>query len=266
MYPVSLRDYQILGTDMNASEAYLDYRRGKKFRPKGHRIFIPSFPKSGSTYLSYIFYQIPEYKEVGLCLGTDRREQELAVVKLLDMHRFYDNFVVKHHVRYSGATHKLIEQFCLHPVLLVRNIFDSIVSFRDHSRVGGRVHQFAYMPEDLNDRDEEDILKFVARMIAPWFFNFFMSWTECEDKLTVTYEEINADVVAVVMKISDHYKLGLAEKGVRTAVFKAGDQPNRTRLNKAIVGRGNDLPDSVKKIVTDMAEYYRGYDLSLMGL
>ena len=249
-----------------AAADYLDYLKRRTFASDHHRILLACFPKSGSTYLARVLSLLPGYSKAPLVTGYGRREQELSADKLLAAHRSCGNYVAQHHVRYSAATERLMGQFCLKPVVLVRNIFDTIVSIGDHLRDEPPDIAQACVPADIGEWNDERTFHFIVDMIVPWYFNFFASWSQCDDKLLVTYEDIHADVLGVVGRMSDRYGLNLAGDDIRSAVEEANRQGADTRRNKAVLGRGESLPDEVRAKVAGLARYYEGIDFAAIGL
>ncbi|MHC5059451.1 MAG: methyltransferase domain-containing protein [Planctomycetota bacterium] len=249
-----------------AAADYLEYHAGRSFASDRHRILLACLPKSGSTYLARMLSLRPGWSKAPLVTGYGRREQELSVERLLAAHRAYGNYVAQHHVRYSDVTRRLMERFVLKPVVLVRNIFDAAVSVRDHLLDELPAISQAYVPADIAGWDEERQFHFIADMVMPWYFNFFASWADCPDKLLVAYEEMHADAFAVVRRIADHYGLGVADGEIRAAVEEAGGSGEATRKNKGVLGRGDGLPDDVKRKIADLARYYEGVDFSIIGL
>ena len=102
----------------------------RKFFPKRNHVLIACFPKSGSTYLRTIIANLPNMVPVTLTTGYDRREQELSIEQLIFNHK--KNYVASHHTRYSLITQKLMDDFEICPIVLVRNIYDVIISLHDH--------------------------------------------------------------------------------------------------------------------------------------
>jgi hypothetical protein len=249
-----------------AAADYLEYHAGRSFASGRHRILLACSPKSGSTFLARILSLLPGWTKVPLVTGYGRREQELSVERLLAAHRACGNFVAQHHVRYSDVTRRLMERFVLRPVVLVRNIFDTAVSVRDHLCDEFQAISQAYVPEDIRRWDDERAFHFIADMLMPWYFNFFATWADCPDKLLVRYEEIHADVGAVVRRIGEHYGLGVTDAEAAVAVEEAGRSGEATRKNKAVLGRGEGLPDEVKRKIMALAGYYEGIDFSVIGL
>ena len=105
------------------------YTRSKPLRGK-KCILLACFPKSGSTYLSKIISSYENFRKVDLVPSYGNREQELDIRKLHQNKKY--NYIAQQHVRSSFETEKLINQFELKTIILVRNIYDIIPSLRDH--------------------------------------------------------------------------------------------------------------------------------------
>lgn len=161
-----------------------------------HHILVACFPKSGSTWLSEVLSALPGFARINLVPVYDRREQELAFERLLVAHHL--NYVAQHHCRYSLATQHCLRAFSIKPVILVRNIFDCVVSMKDHIDRGidnpvTRIGPLAYIPRAYDGWPAEARLDFVVDMCVPWYFNFFVSWQDSDAGVWVRYEDLLAD-------------------------------------------------------------------------
>src|SRR5579871_4444622 len=101
-------------------------RNGQIVPGGGKHILIACMPKSASTYLCGAISNLPGMKEAVLTVGHHRREQELCPLECALVHNF--NYVASHHVRYSDATREIMRRYSIFPVILVRNIYDCVVS------------------------------------------------------------------------------------------------------------------------------------------
>ena len=105
---------------------------------------------------------------------------------------------------------------------------------------------------------------FIADMMMPWYFNFYLSWYYFEGGVRITYEEINADIHSVIHRILDYCEIDFDEQDVNNAVSQA--QHSNTRKNKGITGRGRDLPPSVIEKIVKMSRYYENVDFKPIGI
>jgi len=227
-----------------------------------HYLLLACFPKSGSTYLSAVLANLPGFSKVQLVSVYGKREQEIEPALIaLNADR---NYVAQHHVRYSEATAELIRQFSLKPIVLVRNIFDAIISFRDHIRNESVLFPMAYASPCCVAWDDERLETFIADMIAPWYFNFFASWSEAPEKLLLRYEDLQSNPHAVLRCARSHFNIACTDKDIEAAILAA--QSQATRKNKAINGRGQSLSENARLHIHRLASYYDGLDLTPMGL
>ena len=99
-------------------------------RGKGTFVFIASMPKSGSTFMARVMEQLTGYPYVALTYGYERDEQNLYLPTLIDT--FGRGSVTHQHVRATGPNLELMREFKVRPVILTRNLFDVVISIRDH--------------------------------------------------------------------------------------------------------------------------------------
>jgi hypothetical protein len=231
-----------------------------------HKILVACMPKSGSTYLATVISNLPDFRVTSWVPGYGRREQELCFNRLQtdDALLTDHNLVAQHHVRYSEVTEKYMKEFNLKPVVLIRNIYDVVASLIDHHKSESVVYPMAFVPQDIVNWDENRAAKFVASMVMPWYFNFFVSWHNCSDKVQVSYEDLITDPARVVQIICEEWKINVSEQDVVGAVECADSM--HTRKNVGIAGRGNKLPEECRNHIKEMATFYSGIDFSKIGI
>jgi len=125
-------------------DKYSSYSGSKK-------ILLACFPKSDG------FSKIPLVPSYG------SREQELDIRGLYKYRNI--NFVAQHHVRYSMYLEELLQQYNVKPVILVRNIYDCIVSLADHLRNESLINPFAVINEEHIKFTDEQLLGKHAKRI-----------------------------------------------------------------------------------------------------
>lgn len=264
--------------------------------PADIQILIACMPKSGSTLLSRSVQSVPGFRRVSVVPGYERREQELCPRELLnardqtdELRQIWQNrnlryslrfwrtnrvklrqrpfgYVCQHHVRYSETTAKLIREFNLKPVFLVRNIFDVVLSVRDHYRNLSPNMSMAYVTPEISELPDDELHDFIVDMVLPWYFNFYVSWQGCDDKLLVSYNELISDKPATLARVLKF--AGIHEKfteRVSSNSIQAAEQ-KFTRKNIGKSGRGRDLSEHTRARIHRMAAYYPGIDFSPIGL
>jgi hypothetical protein len=231
-----------------------------------HHLLLACMPKSGSTYLATILANLPNFSNVPLVTYYGKREQEIEPVLLwLNADK---NYVAQHHVRCSEATYYLIQTYKLKPIVLVRDIFDVVMSIRDHMRDVSVVSSMAYAFPNFKNWEDEKLEDFIADMVVPWYFNFYVSWLETDEKLLITYNDLNRDPFSVLSRIKTKYGINCSDDEIHEAINKSRtkDQSSMTRKNKAIIGRGQNLSENAREHIYRMARYYDGVDFRPIGL
>lgn len=193
-----------------------------------------------------------------------RREQELDGAALEACSR--TSWVAQHHVRHSAHTQRLLDVHRVTPVVLVRDLADACVSFRDHLRRESVVGPVAFVTDDMPSWDDERLIEFIIDMAAPWYVAFHVSWQAAgPGPLHATYEQLVADPHGVVRRVVDHAGIAASDDDVARAVAAADGES--TRRNVAVVGRGHtELTDAARSRLATYASYYPGFDLSSLGL
>ncbi len=225
-------------------------------------VLLACIPKSGSTYLTKLIAALPGMHEAQLVTGQDRREQELSVEQLLMYHA--NHYVSQNHVRYSTVTAHLIRAFGLTPLVLVRNIFDAVVSFHDHHRDQSTVHPMAAVPPDIASWPTERAYTFIVDMMIPWFFNFYVTWQAAPNVLLLRYEELIVSPEATLRRVVDFAQMRVTPETLAAAVAEAN--AGWTRKNVGITGRGASLPEDLKQRIVHMSRYYPNIDFSPIGI
>lgn len=225
-------------------------------------ILLACIPKSGSTFMAKILSNLPGFEETSWVPDYGRREQELCIDRLISDFsvKKSSSLVAQHHVRYSSVTAGYIKRFDLKPLVLVRRFFDVVPSLIDHHRNTSVVYPMAFTQSDVVAWDYERAAHFVVDMVLPWYFNFYVSWHECDSKFLVTYERLQAAPVELIEDVCVRYGIPSCFSEIEVAVKMASSL--QTRLNSGVVGRGDMLPDSCKEKIYKMARYYAGVDFS----
>jgi hypothetical protein len=243
----------------------LNSTRLEKLACNHHHILVTALPKSGSSWLSEIFSQLPHQSRVGLLPGEERRENELAFERLLAYHGM--NYTAQHHVKYSTTTAAYLNIFSIKPVVLVRNLFDLVLSIKDWVDTcdpSFRRGPVACIDDDYLTWSDNEKFDFIIDMFMPWYFFFFSTWQECPDCSWVKYEDLLADPQAMLTRLSGELDLGLSQDAIEGALKKAASMP--TKKNMCQVGRGEILTSAQKDRIRKFASYYPTRDFSAIGL
>lgn len=272
---------QVLGRDRDKGElcSFLDITsRNLALNPENAFYVINSLPKCASSYLFNLLEKVLVCKKRYLSNQDFRtNEQDLYLPSLLDA--CHDISLSRHHFRATDQNIEYIERFNIKPIILVRNIFDIVVSFRDNQVNGIREKEeieysysiLGYFDESYLELDEEEQYDYIIDTCAPWLFNFVASWVNAESRgmrlLWLEYSELIENPVSVLLKISDYYNLSLDTEVLEGAVNESSGQNILNNFNRGVVGRGKkNLTRSQIDRIYKLSSYYSTQDLSLLGI
>jgi Sulfotransferase domain len=234
----------------------------------GRHIFIACVPKSASTFLKNLLVNVTGYRDLFTVYAAGQSEHEIYMPTLREYAHL--DTVTQQHCRASDANVHLMQAFGIRPVVLVRNIFDSVMSLVDFYNKGA--FQTSYARADWPALDEETRIDLLIENVIPWYFQFVASWdlAEKQKRLDVhwlSYEELVADKPSSVLKVLQFYGLGASRRGVEQRIKEIESEERKIRFNKGVAGRGRSgLNDRQKEQVRRLARYYPSTDFSRLGL
>jgi hypothetical protein len=234
----------------------------------GRHIFIACAPKSGSTFLKNTLLSLSGYRDVFMVYSPDQFEQEIYLPTLLENAQF--DSVTQQHCRASNTNVQLMQAFGIRPVILVRNIFDSVMSLFDFYNKGAYLASFYRI--DYESLEAETKLDLLIDNLIPWYFQFFASWSEAErqkklDVMWLTYEELIADKPTSIQNVLKFYGLGAWPGDIEQKVRESESEQRKTRFNKGLVGRGSSgLTERQKARISRFSKYYPSVNFGRIGL
>lgn len=234
-------------------------------------------PKSGSSFVSSALQHALEIPKVSLTsfgatplsshFGMNPREQEideLAVAKAAILHGA-TGFTAQHHTRYTDYLARQMLAYRLTPIVTIRNILDTIVSFDDmmlRARHGDpeqalqRDAPFA-LPLNYPKLAPDDRYRLLAHSLGVWQVQFHLSWRRCQRQayispIIIRYETDVIDQNRFVETMAG--TLGLHSPKVdRLRDYAQRPDPKRSRLNIGRPGRGR------KKVPADARDFLVNY-------
>ena len=234
----------------------------------GKHIFIACVPKSASTFLKNVLAELTGYRDVFAVFAAGQNEHDLYLPSLVETAD--TNTVTQQHCRASEANIQLMQGFGIRPIVLVRNIFDSIISQLDFYRQGAFFN--SYFRADFMGMDQETQIDLLIDNLTPWYLQFVASWhlAEKERRLEImwlTYEELTANKPQSIETVLAFYGLGASKKNIERAIASTEAQTRRNRFNKGVAGRGaKTLTDEQKSRIISLTRYFPETDFSLIGL
>jgi hypothetical protein len=208
------------------------------------------------------------YRDLFAVYAAGQTEHEIYLPTLRE-HAHLDT-VTQQHCRASDANIHLMQAFGIRPVVLVRNVFDSVMSLLDFYNKGA--YQTSYFRADWMTLDEETKIDLLIENVIPWYFQFVASWDQAEKQqrlevLWLSYEDLVADKPSSVLKILEFYGLGASRRGVEQRIKEIESDERKIRFNKGVTGRGRSgLNDRQKEQLERLTRYYPSTDFGRIGV
>jgi tetratricopeptide (TPR) repeat protein len=234
----------------------------------GRHLFIACVPKSASTFLKNLLLNLTGYRDLFTVYSAGQSEHEIYMPTLRELAHL--DTVTQQHCRASDANVHLMQAFGIRPVVLVRNIFDSVMSLLDFYNKGA--FQTSYFRADWLLLDEETKIDLLIENVIPWYFQFVASWDLAEKQKRLelhwlSFEDLVADKPSSVLKVLEFYGLGASRRGVEQRIREIESEERKIRFNKGVTGRGrSSLHDRQKDQIRRLARYYPSTDFARIGL
>ena len=165
-------------------------------------------------------------------------------------------YVARHAARCTPYAARMLALYNIRPVIITRNIFDTIVAIDEAAMTQGSTVA-AMMPTGFANLDREDRLMLVAGRFAAWIAEFHLSWKRAEGEglvkpLFLSYE---ADF------LRDRHL------GARKLAEFLGPKANAMRISAMLdereiqaAGAGETLPAAARDMVARIVRGYAGED------
>jgi tetratricopeptide (TPR) repeat protein len=246
-----------------------DYAPALKPADLGRHLFVACAPKSGSTFLKNLLVDLTRFRDVFSVYAGLQNEQDLDLPQLA---RFAtENTVTQQHCRATEANIHLMQAFAIRPVVLVRDIFDTVISLRDFYD-GGFVYSTFFDREEYVRLSSSDRIELLIDYAVPWYFQFYASWerVERERRLEIrwlSYEELTGDAPATLERVLAFYGIAAQPRDIRRIVEARSADQRGNRFNRGIQGRGRaELDPAQRGRIESLARFFPGTDFSRFGL
>jgi hypothetical protein len=241
----------------------------KMFFFKNHEcIVIACMPKSGSTFLLNTLSKLTGFKTYFPTYGGYRNEQNLYLPSLIEIYE--KKTVCQLHLKATEANLKLIEKFSIKPIILVRNIFDVVISLRDHLYREDTRGPSVWVNDEFFKLDETLQIDFIIELAIPWYINFYVSWFSATKEgivnpIWLTYEELTANPQSTLRLIMDSYNIKKSDEEIENTLQQVGRK--KVRFNKGVLGRGYQTLTEVQiQRIRDFTRFYPWVDFSKIGI
>jgi uncharacterized membrane protein YkvA (DUF1232 family) len=227
--------------------------RSQRDERKRVHILLACMPKSGSTFVADMIGQLPGFYLAPLIPIAGRREQELDELCLQKADD--SDYVAQVHVRHSDWTEDMCRDYGLTPVVLVRNLFDVVVSLRDHVRNESASWPNFFAEPHHGKLDDDALELMIAQLALPWYINFYMGWRRASDVLMIDYDEVVQAPTKVVNDILDFADARVPAADVNATIAKVR-AINESRFNVGVAGRGRGLSPATVRAVLELVAHY----------
>ena len=167
---------------------------------------------------------------------------------------------------------EVFREFKIEPIVVVRNIFDVMVSLRDHMFKLKTIFPMSYVDKNafysFSKTKQYDCL---IEMFSPWYFNFYVSWYRVKRKRQlkthwVVYDEFIGNEEKVISQILRKMKME-KKKSVDEALAVMKKVGHNYRFNIGVVGRGKkELSIAQRRRIVRFKYYYPDVDFSMIGI
>ena len=225
-------------------------------------------PKSGSSFLVESLLELTGFERCNPLAAGYRQENDLYEPALIDA--IGRDTVAQIHVRASDHNVDLMTQYAWRPIVLIRHLPDVIVSLRDHILQEGPLWSMVWLDDRFAHLSDSEQLDLLVDLAAPWFVQFFVSWSEVTnagvvDPLWINYADWVGEPAHTLAAIVEWADLDVTNEQIAPALDRARHQ--QTRLNVGRSGRGAEILSQAQlSRLRGFARHYPHLDFSPIGL
>ncbi len=229
----------------------------QKTPSKSSHVVIACFPKSGSTYLCKVLADLTGMQRTTFAQARahGRYVEQDLYEPTLKAHRRVPA-IVHQHVKGTPPNLHLLDEFGIQPIILVRDIADTLLSLHDHLDREGPAVPTGYVPRHYFDMNLDDRLMYLIRMHLPWYFNFLASWQDAAEDSRhkwISYEQLFANRVTTVLEVCEHCGIDATAEEVKASLARLDADATATRKNVGKAGRGAALPEPHRQAISELA-------------
>jgi hypothetical protein len=223
------------------------------------RILIACMPKSGSTFMTQLLRHHLRLPLHHLTLDYGKGEQEVCWTKL-DAVVTSDALFIQQHVRASQNTLKVIRLFNIQTIVMIRNLLDAVVSFREHILKESVDSTMFHFDPAFLQWEERRQYEFIIDLVLPWYLNFLGTWIDANKHkdislLWLNYSDWIDDPKATLKQIDAFCDRTHSPEAASQAVARAKNEFIRFNVGKS--GRGRKLLDGdLQAKVRHLLSYY----------
>ena len=170
----------------------------KRELPAVPNIFIAGGYKTGSTHIGLSLHRLTGLRKAS-CVATrgsigdeEQRIDRPAADILFPM----GGLIFQNHIRGSVSNLEILQEHGIRPIIVGRNVLDSLVSIRNRFNEVAVQAWRAQPSKGWHKMTEDQQWRWLTYNVSPWFMAFYSSWYRAEiDKCYVWYEQHFKDQV-----------------------------------------------------------------------
>ena len=235
---------------------------------KFKNIILCGQPKSASLYVNQLLSFSLNLNSHWI--GLDKASGSLYFPRVLELKFLNKNSISHCHCPPDPKTIKILRNLNLKPLILSRNLLDSLVSRRDMLLRDKINYPISF--EKFSTSNEEYQIDCIIELFASSYINFYSGWKFLDNRNKeilnphfITYEQLIKDERGLVESVANFYDLKFDEdKYLKTSndIKKIGG----INFSKGISGRGEYLfNERQKKIIREKASFYSCFDKEFLG-
>jgi len=241
------------------------YKYRKNFSTQGTIIPIAGLFKTGSTFVEKVINNVLETELFQISSSHD--SSAICEKKLLIN---YKKTGARHIRLYaSELQYELMKKYDITPLFMTRNIFDSLISVKDHINNDNWLIQTGlYIPRYFRELSDEEQNEVMISIVLPYSLNIYNPWLENKNNIKfkfIKYENMLENKLEFFIEIFDFYGLNVESKKIKEIINKLEKDkkdPNKgIRFNKGIKGRGKNSfsPEQIERIYAYLNQFKYDY-------
>ena len=248
----TLRDLFILSTSPEGLKG--DFR-GLKQRladQRGDRrlLVLAAAPKTASTWLANLLSNLTHFPYINLSYAFLQNEHDLYPPAMLAYNQ--SGAVSQLHMKGTLPTARLLQFFDSRPIVMFRRLDDVVASLYDQFENTAYLdspNSFSFACVDANyaTLDSDQKVKFITRMMLPWFVQHYHSWKRLEfggeiNPVWLSYDDVTQDTKSSVYMILEGNTMLYDEQQLDQVIgIMQSNKTRVTKFNRGIAGRGKNI-------------------------
>lgn len=211
-------------------------------------LFLAFAPKVAGTFFRQVAMQVVRGDLFRTSHAQGGRDGVPYMPNLLAYYLDKDlpEIVVHIHMQAFAANRHLLSAFGIRPVIMLRNIPDTLASFWDMLEtdpVARAQCLNCVVPDDFVGLSRTQKADFIIDIIAPWYASYFASWKSFADEApeqvcALRYRNFCQDPATSIHVAIAHAGFAVSRNACTAALERVWPDRNQLRYNKGTEGRG----------------------------